>query len=182
MTIVGALAEARAAWSRQKEQSPDQAHALDYVNELLARAVGLQSKPDVRKTMADLKWLEGHLWRYLKGDQSTRQMLPDKSCASVAMNAVVEILQDVLKCPWTQTPSRGFFPAGPLSPELKGDAVAMILQFALRGEASFDSAHAYPQWPGSFTTVRKPAPARKGATLRTGNGDLEGTAVLQARI
>ena len=144
-SIVGPLATARAAWTRQKEQDPKSLTKpmratmfACWMNELLARAIGLPSKPEAVKKLVGLKWLdeEGTGWRYLKWDQEAKILVPDEARAVVAATQAVEILQDVLKCSMDSTAITRFFPTRPLTPELKGEAITMILQFALRGESS----------------------------------------------
>ena len=144
-SIVGPLATARAAWTRQKEQDPKSLTKpmratmfACWMNELLARAIGLPSKPEAVKRLVDMKWLEaeGQGWRYLKWDQEAKILVPDEARASVSSAQAIEILQDVLRCSMDSTAVTRFFPTRPLTPELKGEAITMILQFALRGGSS----------------------------------------------
>ena len=144
-SIVGPLATARAAWTRQKEQDPKSLTKpmratmfACWMNELLARAIGLPSKPEAVKRLVDMKSLdaEGQGWRYLKWDQEAKILVPDEARAVVASSQTIEILQDVLRCSMDSTAVTRFFPMRPLTPELKGEAITVILQFALRGESS----------------------------------------------
>ena len=144
-SIVGPLATARAAWTRQKEQDPKSLTKpmratmfACWMNELLARAIGLPSKPEAVKRLVDMKWLdaEGQGWRYLKWDQEAKILVPDEARTVVSSAQAIEILQDVLRCSMDSTAVTRFFPTRPLTPELKGEAITMILQFALRGDSS----------------------------------------------
>ena len=140
-SIVKPLAEARAAWTRQKEQDPQSLNKpigstmfACWMNELLARAVGLLSKPEAVKKMAELKWMnqEGN---YLRWDQESKTLMEDASRTPVTTAQATEILQDVLKCSMDSTAITRFFPTRPLAPELKGEAITMMLQFAFKGDA-----------------------------------------------
>ena len=143
-SIVKPLAEARAAWTRQKEQDPQSLNKpmrstmfACWMNELLARAVGLPSKPEAVKKMAELKWMnpEGTSWHYLRWDQESKTLLEDASRAPVTTAKATEILQDVLRCSMDSTAITRFFPTRPLNLELKGEAITMMLQFAFKGDA-----------------------------------------------
>ena len=63
-------------------------------------------------------------------------MVADESRDSVPTGRAVEVLQDILRCSMDSSAVTRFFPTRPLTPELKGEAITMILQFALRGESS----------------------------------------------
>ena len=144
-SIVGPLADARAAWSRQKEQSPESLTKpmrstmfSCWMTEQKARAIGLPSKPEALKKIVELRWMdaEGQGWRYLKWDQEATALVPDEGRAVVTQTQAVETLQDVLPCSMDATAVTRFFPTRPLTPELKGEAITMILQFALKGESA----------------------------------------------
>ena len=144
-SIVGPLANARAAWTRQKEQDPKSLTKpmratmfACWMNELLARAIGLPSKPETIQKLVGIKWLvaEGQAWSYLKWDQEARILVADESRDSVPTGHAVEVLQDIMRCSMDSSAVTRFFPTRPLTPELKGEAITMILQFALRGESS----------------------------------------------
>ena len=108
------------------------------MNELLARAIGLSSKPEAIKKMTEMKWMtpEGAGWCYLKWDQDRKILIPDEGRATITTTRAIEILQDVLRCSVDPTAVTRFFPTRPLTPDLKGEAITMLLQFALRGESS----------------------------------------------
>ena len=79
---------------------------------------------------------EGQGWRCLKWDQEATALVPDEGRAVVAQTQAVETLQDVLRCSMHATAVTRFFPTRPLTPELKGEAITVILQFALKGESA----------------------------------------------
>ena len=141
-SVIEPLAQARAAWARQKETAPESLtkpmRAVLFqclLTELLARAVGMQE--ETQDKLAQMGWFDktGQNWQYLKWSPSLRKLEVDTK-PPVPRQVAQDVLQEVLKLSHEEGAIARFYPARPMQPDLKGEALALLLQFPLRGETA----------------------------------------------
>ena len=141
-SVVGPLSQARSAWAAQKERSPESLTKPTrtvlfqcLVSELLARTVGLQEESI--NHLARVGWFnkETQSWHYLRWSQSEKKLEVD-SKPPVPRQLAQDVIQDVVKLSAEEGAIARFYPTRPLQPDLKGEALALLLQFPTRGETA----------------------------------------------
>ena len=92
---------------------------------------------ETQDKLAQVGWFDkaGQNWQYLKWSPSQRKLEVDAR-PPVPRQVAQEVLQDVLKLSLEEGAVSRFYPTRPMQPDLKGEALALLLQFPLRGEAA----------------------------------------------
>ena len=144
-SIVPALAQARIGWTATKSKNPD---ALKkpmrstlfgcLFSELLARMVAHGSDDKLQEEMEKLRWfcVKDQTWSYMVWNSETKQLIPDESRKPMHAEEAVAHAQNILRYAAEPETISRFHPTRPLVPDIKGEAINMILQTGLKTPAS----------------------------------------------
>ena len=92
----------------------------------------------LQEDMANLKWFSvaEQSWSYMVWDAENKLLIPDGSRRGLGVDKAVVHVQNILKHAAEPDTIARFHPTRPLVPELKGDAITMLLQTGLQTQAS----------------------------------------------
>ena len=140
-SVVPALAQARVGWNDTKLKNPSSLTKpmrgtlfVCLFSEMLARMVAHRTDTKLQEDMEKLRWysVADQTWTYMAWNAETKQLCPDSSRKPLSADDAVARVQSILRYASEPETISRFHPTRPLVPDMKGDAVTMILQAGLR--------------------------------------------------